>query len=109
MDAKLLYAASEAMKHRVIWYKSIADNEWVYCSSNVQAVKKFIYDHFTSTSVYVISTWQFSIETKLSEIEKALEELLEVKNFFFWNTTFDKVIEFNNIGVMRKGDVNSSS
>ena len=112
LDPKLIYTASEAMKLKVSWTKVTVDSEWTYFGDGNEVNRGVVEDsmnsHFTdNASLYVSTTRQQSFEANKSETIEQIEELLGKESFFIWDTKFRKVIEFNRIGVMRRGQVSS--
>lgn len=99
------------MKLKVSWTKATVDSEWTYFGDgnevNTDVVNDSINNHFTdgNTSIYVSTTRHQSFEAKKSDTIKLIEELLCKESFFIWDMNFKKVIEFNRIGVMRRGQV----
>jgi hypothetical protein len=97
------------MKHEVIWPRVSSDTEWIYIGAKdeiqKQIVFKIIYDYFTGNELYVACSRQKSFATDKVHIEEAIENLLGAENFYVWDKNFKKAIEFNQIGVMRKGQV----
>ena len=112
LDSKLIYSASEALKLKISWTKVTVDSEWTYFGEDWEVNKGIVNDsinyHFNSyNSLYVSWTRQQSIEVNKSQIIEQIEKLLGKQSFFIWDTKFKKVIEFNKLGVMRRGKVSS--
>jgi hypothetical protein len=66
---------------------------------------KSIMDYFPDTPLYLAINRQDSIQVDIMDIDRALDNILGLKNFLIWDKQFKRVIEFNDIGVMRKGHV----
>ena len=112
MESKLIYTASEAMKLKIFWTKVAEDSEWTYFGDDIEInrniVNESINNYFPNDkSLYISWKRQQSFEANKIETIELIEKLLGKESFFVWNTQFKKVIEFNRIGVMRRGQVNS--
>ena len=110
LDAKLIYTASEAIKHKIVWDTTSGESEWIYIGEgkevNKVMVAAAIATHFKASSLlYIAVTRQNSFEADKETIQNSLEELAENRSFFIWDTTFRRAIEFYHIGVMRAGQV----
>ena len=100
------------MKLKTTWTKVTVDSEWTYFGNgrevNRGIVNDSINNHFpVDRSLYISWTRQQSFEADKSETIELIEELLGKESFFIWDTKFKRVIEFNSIGVMRRGQVSS--
>jgi hypothetical protein len=108
MDSKLIYQASEHMQGKVKWIK-LTDTEWVYCGTDQEIDRELlitnINSHITSSICYVAYTRKESIETIKEEVLNAIGKLIGLHNFSIWDAGFINTIEFNHIGVFRKGTV----
>lgn len=111
MDSRLIYIATERMKHKISWTRPTVDSEWTYFGRgsevNRNIVNESIKNHFTENALYVCYTRPQSFEADKSNIMNLVKGLLGKEDFFVWDTKFTKVIEFNKIGVMRKGEADS--
>ena len=100
------------MKLKTSWTKVTVDSEWTYFGDGSEVNRSIVNDginyHFTDDNfLYVSWTRQQSFEVNKSQTIELIEELLGKETFFIWDTKFKKVIEFNRIGVMRRGQVSS--
>jgi hypothetical protein len=108
MDSRLIYSASEKVKHLLSWPKS-TDSEWVYFGAghevNVNTAMDMINEWFADTKLYIAIDRKHSLTFDKSEFLSVTSEILGYKDFLVWNIKFDKSIEFNHIGVLRRGMV----
>ena len=83
------------------------ETEWSYFGARNEANKplvvKSIAVYFPDTILNVAVGRKDSVQVNKNEIAVALENILGFKNFLIWDMQFKRVIEFNNIGVMRQG------
>lgn len=109
MDSRLIYSASQAAKYNVTWTKVTPDSEWIYFGDTNKIDKsliiKTINEHFSDPVLLVALNRQESIEIDKSDIDKSIEKIIGIQDFCIWDLHFKKVIEFNRIGVMRRGEV----
>jgi len=109
MESRLIYIASEHLKSKVNWIK-VTESEWIYCGSNgdvkFEIVLEHINHHFLDSNFYIALNRSESIESNSQTIFRDIKELVGMKDFLLWDFSFEKVIEFNHIGVFRKGETN---
>jgi hypothetical protein len=106
MDSRILYKTSEHLFHKVEWIRH-DNNEWLYCGLsndfNDGLVNTHLKEHFSDNSLYFILTragcYEFDLNDALLEIKGHIND----HTFSIWNTSFTKVMQFNLIGVFRKG------
>ncbi|HKZ65217.1 MAG TPA: hypothetical protein VJ111_02620 [Chitinophagaceae bacterium] len=106
MDSRLIYETSKHLKSKIHW-KHVIESEWIYCGSNGEVkfdiVLKHIKDHFIDSKLYVVLTRNDSFETNKEIIIKTVEQLVGSIDFLIWDFRFERVIEFNKVGVFREG------
>lgn len=109
MDSRLIHKTSEKLSLRIDWHKP-SDTEWIYCGSKGEVkfdvVGTELNNFFDGDVFYVATTRIKSFETNKKDLLLLLTEIIGSKNFFVWSESFKKVIEFNHIGVFRKGTLN---
>ena len=107
MEPSLIYSANKSLKYKINWIKLTAETEWIYFGAQNETDKPLVIqsinEYFTDTSLYLILDRKESCKAEKYEIGKVIEDILGSQNFFIWDTTFKKVIEFSPIGVMRRG------
>ena len=106
MDSRLIYESSKTYIQNVTWTKpSGVDSEWLHIGTgdNIAAVEKIIRDYFITDDLYVAINRQESFEINKEFIAERIRPLIGKEDFSIWNWTFQKVIEFNKIGVYRTG------
>jgi hypothetical protein len=106
MDTRLIYKKSEKLKLKVDWIKP-TDTEWIYCGASGEVkwnvVTEELYSFFDEDAFYVATTRTSSFHANKDDLISSIENLVGKKNFIVWNGDFQKAIEFNQIGVFRKG------
>ncbi len=106
MDTRIIYEASETMKLKANWDK-FGESEWIHFGTgskvNIELVNKSIDQFFVDNILYLATTRKESIEISKNDIKESIISLLGKSDFFIWDAQFQKVIEFNKIGVYRQG------
>jgi hypothetical protein len=106
MDSRLIHKTSEKLKFKVDWIKP-SETEWIYCGEagevNWDIVAKELYNFFDDDIFHVATTRTNSFTIDKEELLSSINDLVGRKNFFMWNEEFKKMVEFNHIGVFRKG------
>lgn len=106
IESRLLYKTSKHLINKIewIWYN---DTEWIYCGLandfKEELISKHIQEHFTCSALYVVLSRTGSYKLAFDEALPKIKELVNTHRFCVWNTELTKVIEFNSIGVFRKG------
>jgi hypothetical protein len=112
MDTRLIYNKSEKLKLKVDWIKP-ADTEWIYCGAAGEVkwniVTEELNSFFDSDAFYVATTRTNSLHVDKEGLLSSIQNLVGKKNFIVWNVVFQKAIEFNQIGVFRKGIFNAET
>ena len=100
------------MKQKIKWFK-FSETEWIYCGAEGEVEWDVIereFDNFFDDGIfYISSTRNNSFDSEKKNLLSSLQTLVGVKNFLVWNQDFKKAIEFNHIGVFRKGSFNSDT
>jgi hypothetical protein len=85
--------------------------EWIYFGTGtdieLQQLEQIIFDFISSKKLYKVDTRTTSALLTQNEIKNVLPELLGRTNFVLWSNDQSRVIQFNQIGVMRKGILKS--
>jgi hypothetical protein len=109
MDSKNIYISSERMKSLMVW-PLLGDTEWEYLGAEQEAdkekVKLIINSYFEENDFYVVRDRRNSIECNKENIDEEIDPLLGSQDFIIWNKSFTRAIEFNRIGVLRRGKAN---
>lgn len=112
MDSAFIHKTSEKLRPRIDWIKP-SDTEWIYCGSKGEVKFDVVdteFNHFLDGDVfYVATTRAKSFKTNKQDLLPSIAEILGSKSFFVWSENFKKVIEFNHIGVFRKGVFNANT
>jgi hypothetical protein len=108
MDSKLIFQTSQHLKLKVKW-NMLTNTEWAYFGVgeeiNKECIKTIIEEYIDDYKIVIAYTRQDSFETDKGQLLKSIESILSNHDFFLWDSKFKKVIEFNHIGVFRKGSV----
>ena len=85
--------------------------EWVYFGTKGEVIKEIVMEniktHFSDDNLYVVRQRNNSFQTSKDNSLEAITDLLGVEDFSLWNQPLDRVIQFNRIGVLRRGERNS--
>lgn len=112
MDTRLIYNKSEKLKLKVDWIKP-TDTEWIYCGAAGEVkwnvVAEELDSFFDGDAFYVATTRTNSFQANKDDLPSSIQNLVGKKNFIVWNVDFQKAIEFNQIGVFRKGIFNAET
>ncbi len=104
MDSKNIYISSQTYLKNVAWIKNNSDTEWIYISNDTLKIDLLIDNFFERESeFYLITDRHCSKQADKEQILKNTKDYLENYDFLIWNLRFNKVIEFNDIGVYRIG------
>jgi hypothetical protein len=107
MDSKLIFQANRHNSLKVKWLM-LADTEWVYFGVgqeiNKDYIKSIVEEHIGNGKMYVSYTRNESFEVNGEGFMKGIQTILDSNDFSIWDSKFEKVIEFNKIGVFRKGE-----
>ena len=107
MDSRIIFESAKTYIRSVNWMKPKidAESEWIHISNNndVTTIECIIQDYFITDHLYVAVKRNDSFESDKKSIIHKIQPLLGKADFTIWNRSFQKVIEFNKIGVYRKG------
>lgn len=110
MDSKLIFQASGHMQGKVTWIK-LTDTEWTYFGAGKEVDRELVIatinSHMVESKLYVAYQRNESFETSKEEVMNEISQLVGYHDFIVWDTNFIMAIEFNHIGVFRKGKVKS--
>jgi len=65
-------------------------------------------EYFQDSTLYFVTDRKESSEINKQDILQRINKELEQKELFLWDVNLKKVMEFNRIGVMRKGLISTS-
>ncbi len=109
MDSRLLHKTSEFLRHKVTWEKH-EGQEWVHFGTDEEIdftkVKDFIQQYLDVQKLHLVHERTDSKTVSIKQLASRLSELLGKSDFLVWNNELTKVIEFNKIGVLRRGEKN---
>ena len=110
MDSRLIYSATQEITRKIFWPKG-TDTQWVYFGTKGEVIKEIVMEniktHFSDDNLYVVRQRNNSFQTSKDNSLEAITDLLGVEDFSLWNQPLDRVIQFNRIGVLRRGERNS--
>lgn len=110
MDSKLLYIVSEKKRSKLIWPND-ENFGWRYCGAHGEVkydvVKQAVDNHFQDDELYICWNRQNSYPVEKPNVIEAIKGILGREDFFIWNTSFTKAIQFNKIGVFNCGTASS--
>ncbi|MFD1145416.1 hypothetical protein ACFQ4C_30095 [Larkinella insperata] len=106
MDSKTVYLVSERYLPKVKWEQQNGE-EWSYIGVdqdfNEEKVSQLVHSTFDTNEVYVVTGRHTSGSSSIANAIRVLKDRLPEGNYLLWNLTFERVIEFARIGVVRKG------
>ena len=106
MDSRLIHNISVHLTSKVEWEKAV-ETEWIYCGAEEEVkydlVQSQINDFFSSLKLYVAIGRRDSFETDKHSIINLITDKVGRVDLSIWSDDFESVIEFNKIGVFRKG------
>lgn len=102
MDSKQIYKAAEHLSNVVTW-----EDKWVHFGTGVnvnsELIVKLINDYLKDDQLYFVHTRRNS-DLKLKEvILDEIKQLLGQEEFQLWDSKMEKVIKFDEIGVLLLG------
>ena len=108
LESRLLHKTASYLLHKVDWFD--LPNEWKHHGLNEELnftlILSFVDQHFPHAEVlYFVDQRTNSRAIDRKELQDALDSLIGQSNFFLWNTEITKVIEFNEMGVLRLGKI----
>ena len=113
MDSRIIYESNKTYYNKVEWLMpSIkSESEWIYLNfeetKSEIIIQEIIESFFESEILFVSLTRNESFQTEKTNINTKIKEYLKSENFSIWNQEFSKVLDFNKIGIYRKG-INAS-
>lgn len=112
MDTRLIYKTSETLKLKIYWIKP-AETEWIYCGAEGEVkwdvVEKELDNFFDDGIFHIATTRTNSFDIDMDSLVSSIQKLIGRKNFLIWSEDFQKAMEFNQIGVYRKGIFNADT
>lgn len=112
MDIHLIHKTSEKLKLKIDWINH-AETEWEYCGAAGEVkwdvVAETSTNFFHANRLFVATTRNGSFETDKDNLISSIQQLVGAKNFFVWSEDFQRVIEFNQIGIFRRGVFNAET
>ena len=104
MDSRIIYESNKTYHYKIEWLMPTigSESEWIYLN-NENSIQEMIESYFDSEILFVSFTRNESFQTEKTNILGKIKEYLKTQNFSIWNKEFSKVLEFNKIGIYRKG------
>jgi len=106
MDAKNIYIAYQHYSSGIKWEMN-GESEWIYLGTaeefKEERVVELINSFFEEDELYLITDRNTSTLIKKKEATEKVKKLLTDHNPVLANSSFSKIMEFNKIGVVRKG------
>jgi len=110
MDSRLIFEASQHLKPKINWI-TVGESEWQYFGAESEVNSQFVIEKidsfFRDSHFYVSYSRSESFETSSSTFIPSVAKLIGFQNFIVWDHSFNKVIEFSHIGVLRCGYIKS--
>jgi hypothetical protein len=109
MDSRIIYESNKTYHNKIEWLmpSTKTESEWIYLNIEETNSEKFIQEliesFLESEILFVSVTRNESFQTEKTNIIAKIKEYLKSQDFSIWNQEFSKVLEFNKIGIYRKG------
>ena len=111
MDSRIIFESAKTYIQTVTWIKPKidAESEWIHIgiNNNAMTIENIIKDYFITDELFVALTRNKSFESDKETITYKIQPLIGIADFTIWDWSFQKVLEFNKIGVYRTG-INAS-
>lgn len=108
MDAKNIFIACNHMKNKISWEKE-SGNEWSFVGEGndfkENEVQDFVDSYFNEKELYLVVDRHNALSIFASEAASKIKGYLDKKDVVLCNKRFDKMIEFNYIGVAKHGKI----
>ena len=108
LDARNIFTACRRMKSKVDWERQ-SDSEWLFVGKDADfredEVEKLIQSFFEDAEVYLVIDRHNSFPIQLNKSAEKVRELLNERGITLCNFAFNKIMEFNPIGVVKRGEV----
>ena len=102
MESRLLYSAATHLRSYIIW-----DHDWIHFGTgneiNITLINSLIDEFLKDDNLNFVQKRNNSGTYKRSEINTIIEDLLGRAEFQIWNISMDRVIKFDEIGVLQLG------
>jgi hypothetical protein len=109
LEPSSIYAASDKLKLNVKWVRVSSDTEWIYFGAGNDVNEDFaiqkVTNYFRNLPVIVAIDRKKSTIVQPNELQDFLKGILGLENFYIWDQSFKRVIEFSHIGVLREGHI----
>jgi len=110
MDSRLIYKASQHLHPH--WENEGVDGGWMYYGDDKKIKSGLIIaeinKHLTTTEILLVLDRTTSKKILQESAFESIKEHLLTRHFLLWDIDLKHVIEFNLIGVFRKGTIVSS-
>jgi hypothetical protein len=107
MDSKNIFILSQTYSNKINWEKVNPDSEWTFIGGDKMKAKDLLDSFFNNElSLYLIIDRHNSKQDNKPYIFEKIKEYLEQRDFLIWDLNFNKIIEFNKVGVYRVGKRN---
>lgn len=106
MDAHLIYTVAKRLISYVAWQPS-DDIGWLYCGLSDDLKTDFltesINNHFQDEKIYLVLDRKQTRELDTVNAIAAIASNIDKRDFSLWSLNFEKVMDFNKIGIFRIG------
>ncbi|MGH2666652.1 hypothetical protein [Flavobacterium sp.] len=104
MDSRIIYETNKTFHNKIEWLITLpkSESEWIYLNSE-NSIQEIIESYFESEILFVSLTRNESFQTEKTNIVGKIKDYIKNQDFSIWNQEFSKVLEFNKIGIYRKG------
>ncbi|MCO6176400.1 hypothetical protein NHF50_15225 [Flavobacterium sp. NRK F10] len=109
LDSRMIYETNKAYQNKIKWLKQSpeSESEWMYINFDntdyENCIHEIIVRYFNSEILFVSINRNDSFQTDRMTTIAKIKTYLKTHNFSIWDKDFSKIIEFNKIGILRKG------
>lgn len=110
MDTNNIYIAISHMKSKVNW-ENLTGNEWTFVGEGndfkEEDTQKFINSYFSENELYFAIDRHNANTLQKTDASSYIKDNLTNNNITLCNKTFNRMIEFNRIGVAKHGSIST--
>ncbi len=111
MDSKNIYIAASHTARKVKWEYQTKDTEWLFVGDGIDfkidEVQERIASFLSGEKLYFVNGRHDSCSIMKNLTANEIAHKLKEQNILICDLDFKKFIEFNHVGIMRYGEVES--
>jgi len=113
LDSRLIYESNKTYIRKVQWTRpnENPESEWLYLGLADELKKdlafKILDEHFADDGIYLSHERGDSFQTTITDFKAKVDKYIGTLDFTLWDLNFSKVIQFNKVGILRRGTTTS--